>query len=84
MSMSIDEYYDCYICPNNQFLHYAATNRDGYWEYGGCGAVCAGCPYLAQCANSKEHVKTVTRHVWAADLEKVGGEPLYLRHTRIL
>lgn len=24
MSMSIDEYYDCYICPNNQFLHYAA------------------------------------------------------------
>ena len=24
-----DEYYDCYICPNNQVLTYRTTNRDG-------------------------------------------------------
>ncbi len=66
-----DEYYDCCICPNGQLLHYATTNRDGYREYRSCGSVCAGCPYLAQCTNSKEHIKTVTRHVWAADLEEM-------------
>ena len=62
-----DEYYDCYICPNNQLLHYATTNR----EYRSCGAVFAGCPYPAQCTNSKEHVKTITWHMWAADLEEM-------------
>ena len=72
-----DEYYDCYICPNNQILHYATTNRDGYREYRSCGTVCAGCPYLAQCTNSKQHIKTVTRHVWADDLEEMEEN----RHT---
>lgn len=72
-----DEYYDCYICPNDQLLHYATTNRDGYREYRSCGAVCAGCPHLAQCTNSKDHIKTVTRHVWAGDLEEMEEN----RHT---
>ena len=31
-----DEYYDCYICPNNQILRYSTTNRDGYKEYKSC------------------------------------------------
>lgn len=65
-----DEYYDCYICPNNHVLNYVTTNRDGYREYKSCGHVCATCPYLAQCTNSKNHVKVVTRHVWADDLEE--------------
>ena len=65
-----DEYYDCYICPNNQVLNYSTTNRDGYREYKSCGHVCAACPYLAQCTHSKDHVKVVTRHVWADDLEE--------------
>lgn len=34
-----DEYYDCYICPNNQVLSYRTTNRDGYREYKSCGTV---------------------------------------------
>ena len=59
-----DEYYDCYICPNNQVLKYSTTNRDGYREYKSCGGPCAGCPYLSQCTESKNHVKTVTRHIW--------------------
>lgn len=44
-----DEYYDCYICPNNKVLNYSTTDRDGYREYKSCGWICADCPYLAQC-----------------------------------
>ena len=65
-----DEYYDCYIWPNNQILSYATTNRDGYREYKSCGSICASYPYLAQCTHSKNHVKIVTRHVWADELEE--------------
>lgn len=36
-----------------------------------CGVVCEGCPYLAQCTNSKEHIKTVTQYVRAADLDEM-------------
>jgi len=28
-----DEYYDCYMCPNNQTLRYTTNNKDGYREY---------------------------------------------------
>lgn len=65
-----DEYYDCYICPNNQVVAYSTTNRNGYREYKSCGTVCAGCPYLSQCTESKDHVKLVTRHIWESYLER--------------
>ena len=42
-----DEYYDCYICPNNQVLKYSTTNRDGYREYKSCGNVWEN--YMEQC-----------------------------------
>jgi len=64
-----DEYYDCYICPNNQTLTYSTTNRNGYREYKSCGAVCTECPYLSQCTESKDHVKVVTRHIWEPYME---------------
>ncbi|MCE3020064.1 transposase [Parvimonas micra] len=28
-----DEYYDCYICPENEILKYSTTTREGYREY---------------------------------------------------
>ena len=65
-----DEYYDCYICPNDRELSYRTTNREGYREYKSDGEICASCPYLGQCTQSKEHVKTVTRHVWEEYMEK--------------
>lgn len=65
-----DEYYDCYICPNNQVLKYSTTNRDGYREYKSCGKQCANCPYLSQCTESKNHVKIVTRHIWEDYMEQ--------------
>lgn len=64
-----DEYYDCYICPNHKVLTYSTTNRDGYREYKSSGMVCAGCSYLAQCTQSKDHIKVVTRHIWEPYME---------------
>ena len=72
-----DEYNDCYICPNNQVLSYSTTNRDGYREYKSCGKVCADCPYLSQCTESKEHIKVVMRHLWEPYMERCED----IRHT---
>ena len=72
-----DEYYDCYICPNNEILKYSTTNRDGYKEYKSNPDKCKDCPYLKQCTESKNHVKLVTRHVWAEYLEEAED----IRHT---
>ena len=65
-----DEFYDCCLCPNDQVLPYSTTDRDGYRQYKSNPQVCAGCPYLQQCTESKDHRKTVTRHVWAEALER--------------
>lgn len=59
-----DEYFDCYICPNDQILKYTTTNRDGYREYKSNSSVCEECPYISQCTQSKKHQKVVTRHLW--------------------
>lgn len=64
-----DEYFDCYICPNDQELPYYTTNREGYREYRSDPKVCAKCPYLAKCTESKAHIKTVTRHIWEEYVE---------------
>ena len=64
-----DEYFDCYLCPNNQVLKYSTTNREGYREYKSCGTQCAQCPYLKQCTESRNHVKVITRHVWEDYME---------------
>lgn len=72
-----DEYYDCYICPNNKILNYTTTNREGYREYKSCGYICESCPHLNQCTQSKDHVKLVTRHVWESYMEQCED----IRHT---
>jgi len=59
-----DEHYDCYICPNNEVLKYATTNKDGYREYKSNKKLCEHCPKLEQCTASKIHQKVVTRHIW--------------------
>lgn len=50
-----DEYYDCYICPNDQISKYSTTNRDGYREYKSDPNVCCKCPYLNKCTSSKKY-----------------------------
>ncbi len=64
-----DEYYDCIICPNNEVLKYTTTNRDGYRVFKSDPEKCAVCPYLHRCTKSKDHRKTVTKHIWSDYIE---------------
>lgn len=65
-----DEYYDCYICPVNEILHYSTTNREGYREYKSNPVVCKDCSERHRCTESKNYTKVVTRHVWEAYMEQ--------------
>ncbi|MFT9495835.1 MULTISPECIES: IS1182 family transposase [Bacillota] len=71
-----DEYYDCYLCPAGEVLKYSTTTKEGYREYKSPKHVCAHCPFLAQCTESKDHQKVITRHIWQEYLE----EAEHLRH----
>lgn len=73
-----DEFFDCYICPNNKILKYTTTNREGYREYKSNKNDCKDCTYRTKCTNSKEHVKVVNRHVWEHYMEEAED----IRHTR--
>lgn len=66
-----DEYYDCYICPNNKTLEYSTTNREGYREYKSNREECKDCPYLTKCTASKNTTKVVTRHIWEEHIEAI-------------
>ena len=59
-----DEYYDCYICPNNETLEYSTTDKKGYKLYKSNTEKCKGCPLKEQCTKSKNNQKVVTRHIW--------------------
>ena len=72
-----DEYFDCYLCPQNQILKYTTTNREGYREYKSDPRICENCPCLQFCTLSKNKTKVVMRHVWAKYLE----EAEHLRHV---
>lgn len=72
-----DEYFDCYLCPNNQVLKYSTTNRAGYREYKSEGSICKECPYRGQCTGSRDNVKVVTQHVWENYMEETED----IRHT---
>ena len=50
-----DAFYDCYLCPDNQVLTYRTTTRDGYREYKSDPKVCASCPLLSVCTQSRNN-----------------------------
>jgi transposase len=64
-----DDEFQGYTCPKGQFLRYSTTNRQGYREYKSNPKICESCPFLEKCTGSQSHVKVVTRHLWAEDLE---------------
>jgi transposase len=72
-----DEYYDCYICPNNAVLSYETTTKEGYRMYRSDPEICRNCPFLKQCTESRDCTKRVSRHIWAHYLEEAD----HLRHT---
>lgn len=59
-----DEYYDCYICPNNEILTYSTTDKNGYKQYKSNKDKCKNCPLKEQCTKSKNCQKVITRHIW--------------------
>lgn len=67
---------DHYLCPNGQILKYSTTNRDGYREYKSDPSTCSECPFLTKCTGSKNHRKTITRHVWEEHKEQVRNNRL--------
>ena len=72
-----DEYYDCYLCPQNEVLEYSTTNREGYREYKSNPENCRSCPQRKQCTLSVNCQKVVTRHIWQDYMETVEDN----RHT---
>lgn len=72
-----DEYYDCVICPEYQILDYITTNRDGYREYKSTPEICRNCATRHLCTESKNCVKTVTKHIWSDYIELAED----IRHT---
>lgn len=64
-----DKYYDCVICPENQVLSYATTNRDGYREFKSKGYICKNCPSRHLCTENAKSEKTVAKHIWSDYLE---------------
>lgn len=64
-----DEYYDCYLCPNDQVLRYSTTNRQGYREYKSDPEICVTCSLRMQCTQSKNYTKVITRHIWEPYVE---------------
>lgn len=71
-----DEHFDCYLCPASDVLKYSTTNKEGYREYKSPKHICAKCPFLEQCTESKDHQKVVTRHIWQEYVEEAD----HLRH----
>ena len=74
-----DKYYDCVICPENQVLSYATTNRDGYKEFKSKGYICKNCPSRHMCTENAKFEKTVTKHIWSDYLETIED----IRHTPV-
>lgn len=72
-----DKYYDCVICPENQVLSYATTNRDGYREFRSKRYICKNCPSRYICTENEKFEKTVIKHIWFDYLETVED----IRHT---
>jgi len=75
-----DEFYDCYLCPAGEVQKYSTTTKEGYREYKSPNPkhVCANCPFLAQCTESKHQQKVVTRHIWQEYVEEAD----HLRHKQ--
>lgn len=72
-----DEHYNCYLCPQGQILKYTTTTKEGYRQYKSNPLICAKCPSLSQCTESKLHQKLIQRHIWESYVE----EAEHLRHS---
>ena len=71
-----DKESDSYRCPGGQVIPFRGTNRNGYREYASDAKQCAHCTLRAQCTQSKNHQKLITRHVWQGFKEQIDANRL--------
>ena len=57
-------------------LPYVTTTKEGYRQFKSNPSICANCPFLSQCTESKNYKKPIQRHIWADYVE----ETEHLRH----
>lgn len=63
--------WDAYACPNDCFLYYKTTTREGYKEYASLESTCNNCPKKHMClTNDKARNRVIRRHVWEEYKEK--------------
>jgi len=74
-----DEYFDCYVCPNNETLEYSTTDKNGYKIYKSDPEKCKNCPFRNQCTESKNNQKIITRHIWEEYKEQMNEN----RYTQV-
>ena len=63
--------WDVYVCPEQTFLVYRTTTREGYSEYAAAKCNCSQCPRRSKCLTDKAAVRIIRRHVWEDDKERV-------------
>lgn len=78
-----DESNDIYTCPQGQRLSYSTTDRRGYRAYKSNPNHCKSCPLLSQCTRNKQHVKSISRHVWEGAKEVVNARRLTPKGKKI-
>ncbi|WP_347860729.1 IS1182 family transposase [Salimicrobium sp. PL1-032A] len=62
---------DAYACPMGCKLSYVTTDRQGYRQYKSRPEDCQGCPLRGDCFSAKADRRTITRHVWEEEKEKL-------------
>lgn len=65
-----DEFYDCFICPNNEVLNYSTTDRKGYKIYKSNPEKCKNCPLKNQCTESKNFQKLL-QDMFGKNIKKI-------------
>jgi hypothetical protein len=62
---------EAYACPMGCKLSYATTDRKGYRQYKSRPQDCTNCPLRAECFPVKSNQRTITRHIWETEKERV-------------
>jgi len=80
-----------YICPSGHQLTYKTTTRKGFRDYKSDPKICAQCPMLNKCTTNKNNQRTVQRHIWEEDKERVArnresenGKAVYLYRSQTI
>lgn len=62
---------DGYVCPMGCKLSYTTTDREGYRHYKSRPEDCQGCPLREDCFSANAKYRTITRHIWEDEKEKL-------------